>query len=101
MDFPSISPMMQARTEAVIELSYALIETIDKVMTVHGKDPANISIVAAGFARTIDYMNYIDPEFRETMVQLLSNEVLNREADRVMKKRMNEAKNYYDKGDKQ
>lgn len=80
--------IMQARADAVNEMAMAIIVSIDKVLQFHGNDPANISIVVAAFARSADYLNYMYPEFRKTIVDLMSDEKLNRKADEVMKQTM-------------
>lgn len=73
--------MDSARTDATIELGTRFIEVICDSLSRHGKDPHNLSIVAAAYAYSVDFINAIDPEFRSLLTGVLSNKELNEKAD--------------------
>lgn len=58
---PLTDEMDQARVDAVVEISNALISTITKELKAHGPDPRNSDIIAASMALTIHKLALIDP----------------------------------------
>lgn len=63
-----------ARTEAIAELSAALIRTAGEVLTRHGNDPQGPILVAAGFALALQTIGReIDENILATVCKLLSS----------------------------
>lgn len=75
----------QARTDATLEIGNRIIDVVTDSLRRHGHDPYNISIVAAAFAYSIDFINAINPEFRPLLQNTINNAKLNEQADNALK----------------
>jgi len=64
--------MLQVRSEVATEVTNGVLKTVNDVMAVHGHDPLNVSIVAAGMARAIRTLGKINPDIEITIALLLS-----------------------------
>lgn len=73
----------QARTDATAEIGNRIIDVVTDSLRRHGHDPYNLSIVAAAFAYSIDFINVINPEFRPLLQTTINNTKLNEEAEAV------------------
>lgn len=77
--------MFLAQTDAVVEIASAIVEAIVNRLAVHGKDPDNLAIIAAGYAYSIDLFNQVRPEFRDLVISVITNKEMNRIAEETLR----------------
>lgn len=75
----------QARIDATAEIGNRFIDVVTDSLRRHGHDPYNLSIVAAAFAYSIDYINAVNPEFRPLVQKTINNTKLNEETEAAFK----------------
>lgn len=66
--------MDQARVDAVVGISDAIISAIAKELKTHGPDPRNSDIIAAAMALAIVQLNSVDPSISYYIATIMTHE---------------------------